>query len=325
MIGKNNKIYICSPRKFATGGTESLHQLCFVLRNKFNLDAYMYYYPIKDEDPIPKEYILYNNPYVTDIEDKDRNIVIAYEGFDGVLNFLNLKHAKKIIWFLSFDNYFITRNFLAKDLDYDRLLDSKSQNLVNFVMSDYLLNQANLILSNSYKVIFFMENFIGKRAYPLFSHINNSFLNIKFNKFKKEDIVVYNPAKGIEFTEKIIEQAKDLTFVPIKNMSRDEVKQLLLRAKVYIDFGNHPGRDRIPREAAICGCAIILGKRGTARYPEDVPVPQKYIFSYDEREIPNIIKTIRNAIYNYDNIIEDFAEFRDFIVSEENRFISQIK
>jgi len=33
--------------------------------------------------------------------------------------------------------------------------------------------------------------------------------------------------------------------------------------QVYIDFGHHPGQDRLPREAVQCGCVVITGKRGS--------------------------------------------------------------
>ena len=33
--------------------------------------------------------------------------------------------------------------------------------------------------------------------------------------------------------------------------------------QVYIDFGHHPGQDRLPREAVQCGCVVITGTRGS--------------------------------------------------------------
>jgi hypothetical protein len=42
---------------------------------------------------------------------------------------------------------------------------------------------------------------------------------------------------------------------------------------VYIDFGNHPGRDRIPREAAAMGCVVITNRRGSAENDVDIPIP----------------------------------------------------
>ncbi len=96
---------------------------------------------------------------------------------------------------------------------------------------------------------------------------------------------------------------------------------LLKRAKVYIDFGNHPGKDRIPREAAICGCCVITGKRGSAYYHNDVPIPDKYKFNDEDSSIPLVVNKIQDVLSDYDNVINDFKEYREFIKSEEDKFI----
>ena len=70
----------------------------------------------------------------------------------------------------------------------------------------------------------------------------------------------------------------NLHWKAIENMSTEEVAELLNRSKVYIDFGNHPGKDRFPREAAISGCCIITGQRGAAANDIDVMIPRSYKF-----------------------------------------------
>jgi hypothetical protein len=98
--------------------------------------------------------------------------------------------------------------------------------------------------------------------------------------------VVYNPAKGIHYTNEIIRRAgQTLQIVPIGKglngqvrMTDHEVTNLLHRAKVYIDFGPHPGMDRLPREAALAGCIVITNRDGAAGYDIDVPLPSEFKF-----------------------------------------------
>jgi hypothetical protein len=98
--------------------------------------------------------------------------------------------------------------------------------------------------------------------------------------------VVYNPAKGIHYTNEIIRRAgQTLQIVPIGKglngqvrMTNHEVTNLLRRAKVYIDFGPHPGMDRLPREAALAGCIVITNRDGAAGYDVDVPLPNEFKF-----------------------------------------------
>lgn len=80
----------------------------------------------------------------------------------------------------------------------------------------------------------------------------------------RKNIVVYNPLKGSRFTAKVKKALPDAEWLALEKRARSQVRQALESAKVYIDFGTHPRKDRIPREAAMNGCVIIVGLRGSA-------------------------------------------------------------
>jgi hypothetical protein len=103
--------------------------------------------------------------------------------------------------------------------------------------TDPLLKLANFYMTNSYRGLKWFSDL--KPLYYLSEYLNEDFLKTQTDLTKKENIVVYNPKKGLAFTQKIIKKAKDIKFVPLINMSRDEVIKTLQKAKVYIDFGNH--------------------------------------------------------------------------------------
>jgi len=111
----------------------------------------------------------------------------------------------------------------------------------------------------------------------------------------------------------------------IINMTRKEVIETLQRAKVYMDFGNHPGKDRLPRESAILGCCVITGKRGSARYFEDVPIPEQYKFEDKEESIPTIVERIRDCLENFEERYKDFDYFRQVIREEPKKFLEDLK
>lgn len=136
---------------------------------------------------------------------------------------------------------------------------------------------------------------------------------------------MYNPLKGLNFTQKIIENAKGLIFVSIEKMKRDDVIKILKKAKVYIDFGHHPGRDRMPREAAILGCVVITGMRGSAKFQEDVPIPQEYKFEDKDENIPLIVDKIKYSIYNYEEVYNVFESYREHIRNEKVRFLEDLR
>ena len=163
-----------------------------------------------------------------------------------------------------------------------------------------------------------------KNCYRLSDYINPIYISDQERFENKEDIVLYNPKKGKKFTEKIIHTSPQLKWIAIENLSTEEVYKLLQRGKVYIDFGNHPGKDRFPREAAISGCCIITGKRGAAAYYKDIPIDDEFKFEDVDSSISQIISKIENCLNNYENEIKKFYEYRCYIRSEYKLFIDDV-
>ena len=125
---------------------------------------------------------------------------------------------------------------------------------------------------------------------------------------KKENLVLYNPSKGYEITLKIKKLLPDIKFIELKGLSRNNLNKLFQKAKLYIDFGNHPGKDRLPREACINGCCIIVGKNGSASYFEDVPISDNYKF--DNSDLTGIKNRILDIFENYEERSLDFTFYR---------------
>jgi len=89
------------------------------------------------------------------------------------------------------------------------------------------------------------------------------------------------------------------------------VRELLKRAKIYIDFGPHPGMDRLPREAALAGCLVVTNQEGAAQYKEDVPLPARYkVQTFDPDAIHKLLKDL---LENFDERTKDLDEYRDWI------------
>jgi len=108
-------------------------------------------------------------------------------------------------------------------------------------------------------------------------------------------------------------------------MKRTEVLDLLKSAKVYIDFGNHPGKDRLPREAATLGACVITSRRGSAGYFEDVPIPEEYKFEDTKENIPLIVAKIKDCLEHYEQRAKDFDYYREIIAKEPEKFTNDVK
>lgn len=333
-----NKIIIACPAGIATGGPELLHQLCFKLR-LLNYDAVMYYFDFKEDmkNPINEQYIHYNNPYLLEYID-DANYVFVVSEVKPEL-FKSAPLAKKVFWWLSVDNYpdrvkgrkrgyifeilskFIGQNNATRLWTDIRLklkssFDVRSQEIKHLVQSYYAWDYCKKMGINSDNIDYLSD-------YLSDAFIKSSGCEAK--QAKKENIVLYNPKKGYEFTKKIIEASSNIQFVPLINLTPVEMAKLMKQAKVYIDFGQHPGKDRIPREAAISGCCIITGMRGSAAYQKDVSIPIEFKFKDDNKNINKIIDKIHEIFDDYQGQNIKFDSYRELILAEEKKFDEDLK
>ena len=149
---------------------------------------------------------------------------------------------------------------------------------------------------------------------------------------KKENYVLYNPTKGVAFTQKIIEYCENhhlnAEFIPLKNMSASEVSDWMRKAKVYMDFGEFPGPERIPREAVIMGCNIITSKNGAAGNDIDVPIPEFLKYEDEESNLEAIFKTMAEIIGSYDKYYHCYDKYRDKVRNQKaelNKNIIQLE
>lgn len=346
-IHSNSKVYVMMPSKNATGGIELLHQLIYRLRTDLNIDAYLYWPYDPASYYVAQVYLKYKNPIVYSVEDAPSNFLIYPEAY-GILPYVvKNKRIKKIMWWLSVDNFYVSMlvrtepiyffqgfvNAISKYLykkpiyDIPMSIQQRIPQLTNSLRENRMVRQTDYHLCQSYYAHRFLTNagVSDETIYYLSDYLDEDFLNIKTSESHKENIVAYNPAKGYMFTKQIIKSGSGITFVPLVNMSRKQVIDTLQSAKVYIDFGHHPGKDRIPREAAILGCCVITGKRGSAAIYQDVSIPCEYKYDDKEEYTLSIIHKIKDCLGNYQERYTDFEHYRRVIKEELSKFITDLK
>ena len=69
-----------------------------------------------------------------------------------------------------------------------------------------------------------------------------------------------------------------IRFMPIREMTKAQARGPLLATRSFIDFRHHPGKDRVPHEAAIAG-AVVLYAAGAENHSLDHPLPAEYRFT----------------------------------------------
>ena len=276
-------IYVCCPPRIATGGVELLQQLVYELNKKYANVAQILYIDNAPEEgnPVCTQYEKYNNPFLVNSYGEANSVYILPEIW-VVLAETFFKDHNVVIWWESVDNYFL---HTPKERWY-----SFADNTLHMTQSKYAKD--------------FLENKVGisnDKIIETSDYIDDIILNKKvdFTADFREPNVLYNPVKGFEFTSKLIQASPEINWIPIEKMSFQEVADLMSKSRVYIDFGNHPGKDRIPREAAICGCCVVTGKNGSAAFYEDVPIMDKYKFERADENIMEICECIKSLIEGY--------------------------
>lgn len=313
-------IYIICPTHIATGGTELLHQLHFELTS-IGVKSSMFYVGKLEGSPVEKKFSHKYNPIIaSNIIDDYKNIIICSE--THFARMFKYKKIKKVCWRLSVDNFC---GLVKKG----EPLSKKIKHYLIFVYFKYHAKKYIHLVQSEYarRFVHLTFHIHNSSIYTLSDYLNDDYLNFDSSKesFAKEKQILYNPRKGLEFTMKIIALLPNIKWIPLQGYSNFELKNLYLHSKLYIDFGNHPGKDRIPREAAICGCCIITGKDGAAENDIDIPINPEYKFSANEENLNDIKNRILECLNNYDLCSQDFISYRKIILNEKKEFIKQVK
>lgn len=314
-----DKIYIISPVGATTGGMELLQQLCFCL-NSFGLRGYMFYIGEFKGSQMEHVYAEYRNPSAVSIEDSEKNIIIVPEVYTYKLYKFN--RIKKYIWWLSVDNYQASGK---KKYTFLKQVMATGMDFCN----RYQFKKVRHLFQSEYarQYLIYVRKIKEDQVMRLSDYLNAKYFMMAENNIeeKRQDWILYNPKKGMDFTYHLIKKITEYTWIPLQNMNIDEMYSLMQKSKVYVDFGNHPGKDRIPREAAICGCCVITGKKGAAENDIDIPIKNEYKFDDFLSAIDMIHQQIVQCMEYYEEKKKDFDEYRECIRKEEKLFHNDIK
>lgn len=293
--GRPRRLRVICPSDSVTGGPEALHQLVHIAAG-LGVDAKMVYSPPKPF--VTTAYAHYGVEVETELTDAGDTVVVMSEMYPRIA--VALRGAVPVFWWLSWD---------YGAAAYSRV---NRRNIVHVCQSHYafeMLRERQHDLSEVFMLGDYTRDiFCDDGRIP-----------------PKEDLVAYFPAKGHEFAQRVIDACPELEFVAIQNMSPAEVRASLLRAKVYIDFGHHPGKDRMPREAVVSGCCVITSSdRGASRYFEDIPIPDRYKFSTRHFAPDDVARQVRACVEEYSARCGDFELYRAVVRREKSEFVEQV-
>jgi hypothetical protein len=273
-----------------------MHQMCDYL-NSIGYESYIYYFPNPKEDYTPI-YTEFEHLRIADtVEDSKETLIIIPEIQNVKKVQTLLTHSIVAIWWLSFTNACM----------FNMLRENLVDNVIHLFHSYYEYAMIRPLLHPTSRWFFASEC------------IHDDFLKLNPDEYveKKENIIAFNGSKD-RMTPAICHML-NLPTINLKNLSREKVIESLQKCKLYVDFGYHPGKDHLPREAAMCGCVVVTNKSGSAAYDEDVPIKEKVTFEKD------LLELIPYFLENYKEVYNGQEQYRTIIKDEKHVFHENAK
>jgi hypothetical protein len=317
--------------EYLNGGCEALHQLGYQIARHGGTAHMAYYAPFSrlelDGDilrchagasPIPGYFARYQPQVLREARLGPDTLVVLPEVLSALAAIPDPRY-QRALWWLSVDNA-IPENPALLDVPYRRRFFA-DPGLVHLHQSDYAraLLHANSAaryhaLSDYTDPDFIRRGLIDSENPPISERSNT---------------ICFFPNKGAELAARFIEGRGALRhpveFLPIRGMTKARVRDALFDARIYIDFGNHPGKDRVPREAAIAGAVVLLHAAGAARCFPDHPLPAEYLFTEDDVATGRLHETV-NAICDEPEAHAGAQRmYRDSILHEHERFDLEVR
>jgi hypothetical protein len=305
-MNQRPRIYVLCPAATVTGGPEALHQFAGLLRAK-GVDAAMVYYPSAPiANPVPIPYQKYNVAVAHTIEDGAATVIVIPEVVTDVASMFPL--SRKAVWWLSVDNYFESRRFSP-----DQSVFIPRPDLVHLCQSHYAYDY---LMRRQVKPLLMLSDFLTEDVFS------------PGEVTRRPPVAAYNPRKPSQSLLRIMAQTNDRTWLPLQNMDKGQISQVLRAVRLYVDFGPHPGRDRIPREAALCGAVVVTGRRGSAGFAQDMPLPEQFRLDEQMADFETRAVTLINGLLGSETAFQEASAeqepYRDWVRANKKAFQTEV-
>lgn len=324
------KIYVFYPRGKVSGGPEALHQLVDSLRRQ-GATAYLVAYPETLSNERSNVYLSYDAPEAPAPSDSDSIVVVA--GENKVKLLATYRRARRVLWWLAIDSSYHYRgerlghlrphqNEVRGSSFLVRCRDAVMRAVGVWRRRRFRLSEFEHATQSAYAFAY-----IGTREVAPPRMLSDFTTNVVPNAFLSGDRdidVAYNATKSDRITRLLAKEMPGIKFHPIVGMSRGDVASTLSRARVYLDLGPHPGKDRMPREAALAGCVVVVSERGAGLFFEDVPLPSHLKVDMSTNWLGRARTVVQHAVTQGEQEADAMASYRDKVLVERKTFDEEV-
>lgn len=324
VIYPDTKIYVLCPGNNRSSTADNCHELCKQLMI-FGVEVCMIYLPANDKfnpyNPVDEMYRKYNIPYDSGVEDSERNILIVPEIAANFLYFT--KKTRRILWWLNVNNFL--RDIAVKTVKhFENILNSPMPRFFSFNRYD---SDIEHWAQSEYARQFLKVNGVpDEKIFTVTDFLDNIFFEVlPLKNSAKKNLIAYRKIQGSDFTDIVKELASGVEWQPVENLTPGIVQKLFLDAKIYVDFGEHPAKEKLVREAAISNCVVITSKHGAAANDVDINISDEFKFEETIKDAVKVADKIQSALQNFEGELSKQNKFREKILREKYSFVQQIK
>ncbi len=235
---------------------------------------------------------------------RDTHFVVPEVWPDLATSLLNHGCPNVHLWWLSVDNFPL--------------------NLLNQLVNQRLIRACNNLCQSAYAADFVRRN--GAESVAMLSdYVELEAVKTPKPLAARSYDIAYLPPKA-RGAEPLLEGLKTrFRIVALQDMTRDQVVATLSDSKIFLDCGNHPGKDRVPREAALCGAIPVVRHEGAARFPQDVPLPDGLLLETSAFFDADLMQKRLDAVLKHaETFAPELDAYRATISAERAVFESEI-
>lgn len=343
------RVLIVCPIGVKTGGPQALHQLCHEL-NTLGVDSFLVPATPRKVHAEPS-FAFYNAPIFEDnVFEPDDFLIVPETLLVLSPEFKAFDSRRTFIWWLSVDNcplpwannYEVRRNKVNSEW---KIPAHSTRTWFNVFFEVLFAIKFGLLASsakskhhriNPHKVHNLCQseyamNTLRNRGFKGLSYLSD-YVEVELGvgspygaQMNSRIRVAYNFAKSKEQVEVLSAIDKSIDFVPLTGLLAKEVAEELKRADLFLDLGHFPGKDRLPREAILLGCPVLLARRGAARQDKDFPLDRDFLVDLELDTPSNALSKIYRIASDKKAALDRQKPFESNVLNQKETFSKETK
>jgi hypothetical protein len=318
-LSRYRQVVILCPTAI-TGGPEAIHQLSLSL-NAIGVQAYILHVGpansirisdrkiISQAPPNPAliaAYGAYGPQFSAEVTLDEDTLLILPEGLAA--NHRKFAGCGVAIWWLSVDNFH--RAYAKADAEGELSAILARRELIHFHQSAYARD--------------WLRGLGAESLYDLGDYTSPAFTVGPARTPSRSPSVSYNAAKGSDLAQGFFDANPQFEALPLRGYSKAELRTIFQERLLYVDFGHFPGKDRMPREAAVSGGVVFVHRKGSAESYEDFPLPDFFKFSREDVDSGVLAEKLEAVRADPQRCWAQQDGFRSFVLWEKAYFHDQV-